>query len=379
MTDLDSGSIVANHFVSRALASLLLAAGLALLWAGLPWAGLQPASAQPQDAASDDTTSQNTIQVAGTALAPDDSTEARRLLRSDLGPTSRRWTQLQDSTKRFAAAKTVFQVARVAYPGGAWTSSVLKFLREAGARHPDPEVRAEFLFGGLQVASSAGRGETQKQFYERLTGGHEGSRYAKQAERLFGPDSRVEAGKELPEFQIPKLSGPTETFEKSDFKGQTLLIDFWGTWCGPCIQAMPHLHEAYRKHGGEDFTILSVAMRDTRESVKRFRAEKWEMPWNHAFVPKGSDLQKRLRGRFDIRGLPAAILVGPGGQILSVNRGAGSGEKTARAIQEALTQEDNSAQKGDSAREGSSEKSTLEKTGSANTGVESAGPEGPGL
>jgi hypothetical protein len=104
---------------------------------------------------------------------------------------------------------------------------------------------------------------------------------------------------------------------------------------------MPHLHEAYREHGGEDFTILSVALRDTREAVRQFRSKKWGMPWNHAFVPKGSDLQKRLRGRFDIRGLPAAILVGPEGQILSVNRGRGSGKETARAIREAMDQNGN--------------------------------------
>lgn len=352
MTDPGSKTIDASifdfvKFAPATLASLLLAVGLALLWAGP-----RSASAQPQD----------TMRVAGTTLAPGDSMKARQLLQADLGPTSRRWTRLQDSTKRFTAAKTVFQVARLAYPSGAWTDSVLTFLREAGTRHPDPEVQAEFLYGGLQVASSADRRETQKQFYTLLTSGHEGSRYAKQAERLFAPDSQIKAGKELPGFELPKLSDSTETFAKSDFEGKTVLIDFWGTWCGPCIRAMPHLHEAYRKYGGEDFTILSVAVRDTREAVKQFRSQKWAMPWNHAFVPKGSDLQKKLWGRFDIRGLPAAILVGPDGQILDVNRGAGSGEEATQAIREVLAQEDDSG-----------------KAPSENTSSGAAGPEGSDL
>ncbi len=303
------------------LTALLLAVGLALLWAGS-----RPASAQPQD----------TIQVAGIALAPGDSAKAQRLLRTDLGPTSRRWARLHDSAGRGRVAKSFLQMARLAYPSDTRADSMLAFFRTAGTGHPDSKVRAEFLFGGLQVASSADRGEAQEQFYERLTDGHEGSRYAKQAERLFAPDSQIEAGNELPEFELPRLSDSTATLAKSDFEGKAFLIDFWGTWCGPCVQAMPHLHEAYRKHGGEDFTILSVAMRDTREAIERFRSKKWEMPWNHAFVPKGSDLQTKVRGRFDITGLPAAILVGPGGKILSVTRGVGSGEEVAEAIREAL-------------------------------------------
>jgi hypothetical protein len=185
-----------SSLVFTALASLLLAVGFAL-----PGAGPHPASAQPQD----------TIRVAGTTLVSGDSAEARRLLQADLAPTSHRWTRLRDSTKRFGAAKTVFQIARLAYPSGAWTDSVLTFLREAGTGHPDPKVRAEFLYGGLQVAESAERGELQRQFYQRLTRGHEGSHYAKEARRLFAPNSQIRAGKELPQFEVPRLSDSTTT------------------------------------------------------------------------------------------------------------------------------------------------------------------------
>ena len=312
--------------VPSTLTALLLAASVACL--GID---SRPATAQSQD----------TIRAAGTALGPGDSAKARRLLRADLGPKSSRWRRLHDSEGQGQAAKTFQQVARRAYPTGVRADSMLAFFWSAGTSHSDPAVRAEFLFGGLQVAASAGRDEARGQFYRRLTSEHEDSEYAEQARRLFTPGSPIEAGKPIPELTLPKLSDPTATFSEDDFEETTVLIDFWGTWCPPCVRAMPHLHDAYRQHGGEDFTILSVALRDSREAVSEFRANKWEMPWNHAFVPKGSDLQKELRGRFDIRGLPLAILVGPGGKILHVSRGVGSGEETAQAIREAVAGEGN--------------------------------------
>ena len=336
-----------NGPVSSVLAALLLSTGAALLGAGS-----HPARAQSQD----------TIRVAGIALGPSDSATARRLLRADLGPRSSRWTALRDSAGRGRAAKTFMRMARLAYPNDARADSMLAFFRSTGTDHPAPEVRAEFLFGGLQVAASADREKAQTQFYQRLNSKHEESRYAEQAQRLYAPDSRIEAGKPLPGFQLPKLSDSTATVEKSDFAGKTYLIDFWGTWCGPCRQAMPHLHEAYRQHGGEDFTILSIALRDTRAAVQKFRSSKWEMPWHHAFVPKGSDLQKRLRGRFDIRGLPVAILVGPGGQILHVSRGVGSGEETARAVETAMSEEGVMSEEG--AEDGSGSESISGKSSS---------------
>lgn len=75
------------------------------------------------------------------------------------------------------------------------------------------------------------------------------------------------------------------------------------------------------------------------------------MPKNHAFVPKGSDLQKRLHGQFDIPSFPMAVLVdpvlvdpvlvgpvlvGPDGQVLNIQRGAGSGEEVAQSVRKAL-------------------------------------------
>lgn len=133
-----------------------------------------------------------------------------------------------------------------------------------GAAPPSPDMRAEFLYAGLQVAESDQRRPAQKKFYQRLTRRHGASEYVKEARRALAPGSRLQAGKKVAAFQLPKLSDSTATFARDDFERKTVPIDFWETSCPSCIRAMPHLQEAYRTHGGESCTILSVAMRDTR-------------------------------------------------------------------------------------------------------------------
>jgi thiol-disulfide isomerase/thioredoxin len=321
MQDLDADATTppAHAHLATIGTALLLAVGVALMAA-------PTGPAQAQD----------TMRVAGTTLAPDDSTKARRLLRTDLGPTSRHWTRLREANGRFHAAKTFFRLARLAYPVATRADSMLAYFRKVGARHPDPTIQAEFLYGGLQLASSSERPAARKQFYRRLTENHPDAHYAEEARRLFAPDTPIQAGKALPAFEWPRLADSTATVTKSDFAGQVVLIDFWGSWCGPCIRAMPHLHEAYREHKDKGFTILSVAMRDTRSAVQQFRDGKWAMPWHHAFVPKDSRLEERVKGRFDVSSFPTAILVGPDGTIRHVSRGMGSGEEIAGAIAKAV-------------------------------------------
>lgn len=323
--------------LSASLCSLLSqlkgVAGLLAVGAGLLCAVLSPAPASAQD----------TLEVAGKTLAPTDSMEARRLLRTDLGPTSDYWTERYDSTSQGKAVEAFKRVFGLAYqikssPDAAETDSVLSFHKAVGNRHPDPSVRAEFLSSGLRIAMATDRSQQARRFYKTLVGEHKGSPYAEEAQQYFAPDRQIQAGKPLPSFKLPRLSDSTAVYARSDFEGKVLLIDFWGTWCPPCIKVMPYLHQAYREHKDEGLAILSVAMRDTRESVREFRDGEWEMPWNHAFVPKGSDMQEEVRQRFNVGGYPTAILVGPEGEIRHVEFGytEGDGEKLTSVIQKVV-------------------------------------------
>ena len=102
----------------------------------------------------------------------------------------------------------------------------------------------------------------------------------------------------------------------SEFRGKYLLLDFWASWCGPCIADFPHLKAASDRFGPQGFQILGVNG-DQKEDLEKARtviSEK-QAEWPHAIGPEALGL---IQKRFRIIGWPTEILLDQSGRILSV-------------------------------------------------------------
>lgn len=108
--------------------------------------------------------------------------------------------------------------------------------------------------------------------YDRIKKSEEGQKFTESI-----------VGKDAPEFEFETIKG--EKKKLSDFKGKYVLLDFWGTWCGPCVGEIPNLVKAYKQFKDKGFEIISVSSdfingRKDKEYLKKFTDEK-EMSWNH--------------------------------------------------------------------------------------------------
>ncbi len=131
--------------------------------------------------------------------------------------------------------------------------------------------------------------------------------------------SVTEAPRPLPELKFADADGaPTRL---ADFKGRTVLLNLWATWCVPCRQEMPALDRLEAARGGPDFTVVAVNIDTARlDRPKAFLKEIGVK--NLGFYADGSaDIFQTLKGAGQALGLPTTVLVDKNGCALGVMAG----------------------------------------------------------
>jgi len=139
---------------------------------------------------------------------------------------------------------------------------------------------------------------------------------------------------ELFKAELTTLEGKKITLP-DDFKGKVVVVDFWATWCGPCIRELPRVKQAYAKYKdrGVVFIGINLDQLDRRDNVVRFVKEQG-MDWPQSFSGKGWD--DPAAQRYGVRNIPAVIVVGPDGRIAD-DKAATTPTEQAR-LQEAIEQ-----------------------------------------
>ena len=123
--------------------------------------------------------------------------------------------------------------------------------------------------------------------------------------------AKVSVGDELdPTFKT--TDGKTLT--SKELKGKLVLLDFWATWCGPCVQAAPHMVSLNEKFGDKGFVIIGISL-DRDAGALQQGIKKLNFTW-----PQVMDAGGQISGQFGVKGIPSMFLIGPESKVIWVGQ-----------------------------------------------------------
>ena len=133
----------------------------------------------------------------------------------------------------------------------------------------------------------------------------------------------LQPGRPAPDFTLADLDG--QPVSLSQFRGKVVLLDFWASWCGPCISNLPDLRKIKKETAGQPVVFLNLSL-DSSDAAWRKAIEKHGIEGVH--VRPGVS-RSGAASAYNVRGIPAYFLVDPRGMILERLSGAGIGDTDA--------------------------------------------------
>ncbi len=206
-----------------------------------------------------------------------------------------------------------------------------KLLADTEAAATTDEDKAAVLMGKATMAQRAAMKD--KEAYQRnlaeISMLYPATKAGKQAARKVAA-AAVKAGGDPIAFTTKDIEG--KDVSPADYQGKVLLIDFWATWCRPCMDEMPNVVKLYTEYHTAGFDILGVSL-DREGDLARLQkiTQEQHMPWRQIY--DGKWWQAEIAQLHDVQTIPFTILIGKDGKVIDTKL---AGEKLAAAVKQAL-------------------------------------------
>lgn len=121
-------------------------------------------------------------------------------------------------------------------------------------------------------------------------------------------------------------------FEMDSLKGKVVLIDFWATWCGPCVAEVPNVKKAYEAYHEKGFEVVGISLDSDRERLAKFLEEK-QSPWLNVHNDDTAMDGMKMADYCGVSGIPCMVLLDKEGKVVSTRA---RGPELTRLLEELL-------------------------------------------
>ncbi|WNS74084.1 thiol-disulfide oxidoreductase ResA [Bacillus sp. DTU_2020_1000418_1_SI_GHA_SEK_038] len=124
---------------------------------------------------------------------------------------------------------------------------------------------------------------------------------------------KVAIGEKAPDFVLMDMNG--EKHRLSDYEGQGVFLNFWGTWCKPCEREMPYMDNQYKEFKDKGVTILAVNVGESDLAVQKFSDK------HNLTFPILKDTDGQVQTAYKISPLPATYMIDKDGKVVKYHTG----------------------------------------------------------
>ncbi|WP_378172974.1 redoxin domain-containing protein [Aquimarina sp. SS2-1] len=178
------------------------------------------------------------------------------------------------------------------------------FIRE----FPDSYVSVN----SLNIYNTTWDKKVVAELYDNLSDKMKSSKNGLEIKQFLSLPGTPKIGEKYIDFKLPNATG--ELIKLSEIKGKYILVEFWASWCGPCIEANPKLVKTYNKYKDQGFEIIGVSLDNNKEYWLK-AIEKDQLPWVNVSDLKGGKTE--VAQIYGINGIPDNFLIDEEGKIIA--------------------------------------------------------------
>ena len=186
----------------------------------------------------------------------------------------------------------------------------LDILKDMVKMYPDQVTAPFFIYWGMRYQLPLEELKVMRTAIDSKLNEHP---YTKQLDEFIRL-AEFNVGSTIPDFTLPDQNGKMVSVK--DFRGKYVLIDFWASWCGPCLREMPNVVKLYKECKGKNFEILGISL-DKDKNAWTAAVKKNGMKWVQVCDLKmwGTEPVKLC----NVRAVPYTVLIDPEGKVVALN------------------------------------------------------------
>ena len=127
-----------------------------------------------------------------------------------------------------------------------------------------------------------------------------------------------------PDFTLKSLDGSSVTL--SDLRGQVVILDFWATWCSPCIEGLDHLEQMHEQYDARDVIVLAINIEETQDEVTAFISDH-----GYTFTVL-LDMEASVSDAYGVAAIPHTVVIDGKGEVHDIIGGPTDVENTLQRL-----------------------------------------------